>query len=201
MQNQVATINDGWDVAETGSTSNLIRGKILKFADGKYTAEKTTVLPIGTELVAIDVTTAWVRWGGDDGKPTEHRVTYAGQNHPGRHELGDDDLEEWPAGLDGKPADVWRDTRYMLLIHPKTGQEYTFVTDSWGGRKAIGTLKDQIRNVRAEHPNAVPIVKLMPGTMKTKYGIKPAPLFEVTDWKRRGESMPTSKALDDDIPF
>jgi hypothetical protein len=35
-------------------------------------------VPEGTKLVAVAVVTAWVHWV--DGKPIEHRVTYAGQS-------------------------------------------------------------------------------------------------------------------------
>ena len=53
---------DGFSVAEkTGN--NLIVGKMLKFTiDSKYKVDKADDLPDNTTLVAIDVTTAWVKW-------------------------------------------------------------------------------------------------------------------------------------------
>ena len=73
---------DGFSVAEK-SGSNLIVGKMVKFTiDGKYKADKADILPDNTTLVAIDVTTAWVKW--QDGKPVEHRITQPGQVHPDR---------------------------------------------------------------------------------------------------------------------
>jgi hypothetical protein len=35
---------------------------------------------------------------------------------PQREVLGDLDVDEWPAGLDGKPADPWRDGRHVHLV-------------------------------------------------------------------------------------
>ena len=62
---------DGFSVAEK-SGNNLIVGKMLKFTiDSKYKIDKADILPDNTTLVAVDVTTAWVKWQND--KPTEHR--------------------------------------------------------------------------------------------------------------------------------
>jgi hypothetical protein len=64
---------DGFSVAEK-SSSNLIVGKMLKFTvDSKYKIDKADILPDNTTLVAIDVTTAWVKWHGD--QRIEYRIT------------------------------------------------------------------------------------------------------------------------------
>jgi hypothetical protein len=76
---------DGFSVVEKAG-NNLIVGKMLKFTvDSKYKADKADDLPDGTTLVAIDVTTAWVKWLGE--KPTEHRITRPGQVHPDRDDF------------------------------------------------------------------------------------------------------------------
>jgi hypothetical protein len=174
---------DGFSVAERGG-NNLLVGKIAKFTiDAKYRVDKTDHLPDYTSLVAINVTTAWVKWQG--GKPIEHRITQPGQVHPDRDDLPDQDKATWEPGLDGEPADPWRDTRYLLLIDPRTGQVYTFVTDSFGGRKAIGDLKSQIGNVRFAYPGAVPVVQLASTMWKTPFGLKPRPEFKVIGWRNK----------------
>ena len=95
MPNNIVT--DGFSVAEKAGNS-LIFGKMLKFTiDGKYKVDKADILPDNTTLVAIDVTTAWVKW--QDGKPIEHRITQPGQVHPDRADLPDQDkatLGAWP---------------------------------------------------------------------------------------------------------
>jgi hypothetical protein len=85
----------------------------MKFSIGDYTADKTEKVPEGTKLVAVVVVTAWVHWV--DGKPIEHRVTYAGQSHPKRDDLPDQDETLWPPGLGDQPEDP-KDTRYLHLI-------------------------------------------------------------------------------------
>jgi hypothetical protein len=213
MSNDLTRAGDGFDVPERGG-GNLIIGKLLKFNSGAYTADKTEPVPIGTTLAAVSVTTAWVHWA--DGRPTEHRITLPGQTHPERDDLPDQDEDQWEEGLNGEPADPWRDTRYLQLIDPRTGADFTFVSDSYGGRRAVGELKSQIANVRFAHPGAVPIVQLSTTTMKTNYGPKPRPQFKVVSWKGGGgkaepapamtqiehQREPTkANAYDDEIPF
>jgi hypothetical protein len=175
--------SDGFSVAEKGG-SNLIVGKMVKFTiDGKYKVDKADILPDDTRLVAIDVTTAWVRWNEE--RPSEHRITQPGQIHPDRDDLPDQDKATWEPGLTGEPADPWRDTRYLRLIDPRTGQDYTFVSDTYGGRKAVGDLKSQIGNVRFAYPGAVPVVQLGSTMMKTSFGLKPRPEFKVIGWRNK----------------
>jgi hypothetical protein len=177
---------DGFSVAEK-SGNNLIVGKMLKFTiDSKYKIDKADILPDNTTLVAVDVTTAWVKWQND--KPTEHRITQPGQVHPDRDDLPDQDKATWEPGLNGEPAFPWRDTRYLRLIDPHTGQDYTFVTDTVGGRKAVGELKSQIGNVRFAYPVAVPLVQLGSAMMKTSFGLKPRPEFKVVGWRNKGNA-------------
>jgi hypothetical protein len=197
-RNLIVNDDDGFDVPENNS-GGFIKGGILKFNNNVYTADKSEVLPIGTELVVIGVKTVWVKWGPE--KPLDHRETLKGMSHPMRDELPDQDEGLWPPGLDDKPADPWRDTRYLYQIDPKTGANYTFITDTKGGHIAVGELKQQISTVRKAHPGAMPVVKLALGTMKTKkYGNKPRPKFEIIGWKGNGAARPSGD-MDDAIPF
>jgi hypothetical protein len=215
MSTELATTNsnppasDGFDVEETGGNS-LIRGVMLKFKDNDWLANKTEFLPAGTRVTAIGTTMAWVRWGEEG--PPEHRVTESGHRHPLRDTLGDLNKDEWPAGLDGAPADPWRDTRYVYLVDGETAATYTFVTDSMGGRRAVSELKTQIQTYRVAHPNAVPIVELAKTTMPTKFGIKQRPLLKVTGWHiPPAPAVPQARAvaaagtiksdMDDSIPW
>jgi hypothetical protein len=186
-ESKVTSVNDqadGFSVAEKGG-NGMIVGKMLKFGtDGKYTVDKLDILPNNTHLVAIDVNTVWLKW--HDGKPMEHRITHPGQLHPDRADLPDQDKATWEVGINGELTDPWKDTRYLRLIDPRTGQDYTFVTDTYGGRKAVGDLKSQISNVRFAYPGAVPVVQLGSTTMKTAFGPKPRPEFKVVGWRNKG---------------
>jgi hypothetical protein len=210
---------DGFAVQENTSTTMIV-GKMLKYIDGRYTVDKTETMPANTTLVAVGTITAWVHW--ENSKPIEHRITQPGQSHPYRDELPDQDEKNWPPGMNDEPSDPWRDTRYLHLIDPQTGADYTFVTDSFGGRRAVGDLKSQIANVRSVHPEAVPLVQLATTTMKTRFGQKPRPEFKIVGWRgmhdtatppqdaprasgrsNAGKTIaaPVDSDMDDDVPF
>jgi hypothetical protein len=139
------SFDDGFSVQERGSASNIV-GRMIKFQDGLYKLDKTEIVSGSSCFIVNAVITAWVRW--ENKKLVEHRVTKAGQVHPERDELGDLDQNQWPAGLNDEPDDPWKDTRYVHLIDQKTGADLTFVTDNFGGRRAVMDLKGQIR----QHP-------------------------------------------------
>jgi hypothetical protein len=210
MSNNLPTTGDGFDVAEPGGNTLMI-GRMLKFNNGTFYVDKTEVMPPGTPLVVVSVVTVWIKW--QDGRPVERRITYPGQTHPVRDDLPDQDETSWELGLNGRPADPWRDSRYLHCVDPKTGADYTFVTDSYGGRKAIGELKSQISNVRFAHPGAVPVIAIASTMMPTDYGPRPRPQFMVTSWKslsgdavaaveqKRISAPTTAPDPDDEIPF
>jgi hypothetical protein len=188
MGDLVRRDDDGFGVPE--QSGGLITGAMLKFNDRVYLVDKTEELPLGTRLVALNVTTTWIHW--QDGKP-EHHITELGRAHPCREDWPDQDKSKWPLDQTGNPSDPWKDTRYVHLVDPRNGKDYTFITDTIGGRRAVGDLKNQTRNVRLAHPGAVPVVELRWTMMKTRHGLKPRPLFEVVDWRcggRSGEPAP-----------
>src|SRR5262245_2078714 len=175
------TTNDGWATVPAES-SNIIRGKMIRFVDGNYIINKTEP-GNGKTLVVLDVVVAWTRWS--DGKPTHH-ITQPGEQHPLRVEMPDLDPSLWKPGIDGKPADPWKDTRYVHLVDQFTAEAFTFVTDTAGGRKAVSELADQIKIFRSVHPGAMPVVTLRSEKWRTQYGFKPKPLFKVVGWKQAG---------------
>jgi hypothetical protein len=171
--------DDGFGVVETGS-AGLLRGRRLKFKDNAYLIDGTDHLPEDIkQLTVVSMSTLWTRW--EDGKPL-HKVTPTGQTHPQREELGDLNQDEWEAGLDGRPADPWRDGRHVHLVHDKTAEQFTFVTETVGGRIAVSNLKSQISLYRRVHPHACPVVELGRADMKTKVGVKQRPAFKVVGW-------------------
>ena len=190
-----ATSSDGWDeVPETGGS--LIVGFKVKFDFNNITWEidGTKITPDVEEdtYAVLGVKSVWTKWG-EDRKP-EHRVTQPGQRHPLKDEMPDRDEDEWPLGLDGKTQeDPWKDNRYVYMINTQTAAEFTFVTDTYGGRRAVSDLKQQIAYARRVHPGAVPIVKLSVGTMPTKFGPKPRPMLKVVDWRGGPELVPAEQ--------
>jgi hypothetical protein len=199
----IPTGNDGFAVQEK-RTTGLILGRMLKFQEGRWRIEKEDFHPGNSHFAANGMATCWVKW--QERRPVEHLVTQDGQRHPDREELGDLDQRRWEPGLNGEPADPWRDTRYLHLVDKRTGAELTFITDSFGGLRAVGDLRSQIANVRCAHPGARAVVQLGSAQWKTKFGLKLRPQFHVVDWLQgpvSGEQLVLSGRSDmnDDIPF
>ena len=147
---RLAIVADGFDVHET-SGNNFIIGSMIKFDDDVYIVSKAETMPLDTVLVALGIITAWVRWW--DGLPAEHRVTQPGQFH--RNE------KIWVTWIrrSGRSGNLGlRSLERHPLSAPDRStvrRDYTFVTDTAGGRIAIGELKSAIRNVRTVRPGAV----------------------------------------------
>src|SRR5262245_48554711 len=96
--------DDGWVDAATESGERVIRGTLLKFADGTWSKGKEgTKVEEVTTLIGLDTTAAWVKWSC--GKPVAYKVRQPGKRLPDRSELDDDNPRDWEAGSDGKPKD------------------------------------------------------------------------------------------------
>jgi hypothetical protein len=216
----IVPLDDGWGDAAAENDVRTIRGNILKFADRRYTSGKeATLVPLGTKLVALATAAMWVRW--EDNRPAQTIMRLPGGKLPEREDLGDNDPADWPLGLDGNPADPWRNTRLVYLVAADvTAEAFTFSTSSFGGRRAVSDLGDQIARMRLVHADAVPVIELQAADMPTRYGVKSRPLFKIVAWnsaaaKAAGEAVPaerqitaqdaeqeiSQREMDDQIPF
>src|SRR5262249_44345474 len=93
--------DDGWADAAAEAAERVIKGTLLKFADGQWSKGKeATAVPVGTQLVALGVTAAWVKWF--DQKPVEYRMRQPGTRLPDREELPDQEESDWQVGPDDK---------------------------------------------------------------------------------------------------
>jgi hypothetical protein len=179
---QYVPADDGWGDAAAEGAERMIKGRILKFADWRWTAGKEAEeVASGTKLVAMATSAAWIRW--EEKRPVEYRIRQPGQRLPERKELGYDDETKWEQNPSGEPQDPWCNTRAVYLVDPETLEAFTFSTSSFGGRQAVIDLGDQIARMRTVHSDAVPIVALQAAEMPTKFGRKSKPVFKVMGWK------------------
>jgi hypothetical protein len=173
---------DGWDDTAAEAESRVIRGSLLKYLEGRWSVgTENEPVKEGRQLVAVATSAAWVKWQG--GKPVEYRVREPGVPMPEREELGDCDRMGWENGSDGQPRDPWQSTRFVHLIDAQTAEAFTFSTSSGGGVDCVVTLADQIKRMRNKHPNAVPLVELGAGPMRTRHGMKSKPVLRVVGWR------------------
>ena len=123
-------------------------------------------------------------------------VRRAGGRLPDRDELGFDDKSLWEFGPGNEPTDPWRDTRYVYLVSPSDAASFTFSTSSFGGRRAVSDLGDQISRMRTVYPDATPLVELQAAEMPTQYGHKSKPVFKIVAWRTAaGEALPAERQI------
>jgi len=185
--------NDGWGDAAKDAGERLIKGQLVKFADWRWTVgkEKEVIAP-GRRFLALATIALWQRW--EDGKAVENIIREPGRRLPERDELSHQDESEWPLFGDD-PQDPWQSTRLVYLVDPKTQEDFTFSTSSYGGRNAVATLGDQTTRMRMVHGDAVPIVELEAREMPTKYGSKSKPFFKVVGWR----TSDTERVIERDV--
>jgi len=169
--------SDGWDELEAGN--DFIRGTRIRFSQGDYIcANGASVSP--EELYGVfSVMKAWQRW--HDGR-AETRITLPGQRHPLRDEIGDNDKNTWPLSKDGQQEDPWSDVRAVHMVSASNMEEYTFVTQTYGGRKSVAELGEKVRRMRMRYPNARPVIVLRYEKMRTKQGSTLKPVLFVAEW-------------------
>jgi hypothetical protein len=185
--------------------------KILKFKKGEYFIGEDSV-PLGTEYLAHAVgwTKCWIKF--TDGEVAERKLfrVALGEKPPVREDLDDRDEDNWPKGLDDKPADPWVFQYLLPLENLSNGEIVIFVTASFGGRRAVADLCDTYSKRTKKTNRGQPIIKLAKAEMKTKkFGKVLRPQFEVVGWDKEEEpdgieiipSGVSEAQFDDAIPY
>ena len=188
---------------------SFIAGKLIKFSkEGKFViAETGDEISADEDFVALcdETLIGWIKFV-DDAPPEQHQgLLYQGFVKPARESLGNLDEDEWPEGLDGKPADPWQHQICLVLQSPTTQELFTFATSSQTGRRAVGNLLRHYDRMRRSE--SYPVVRLQPSGFKHKderVGWVHVPSFAVVGLTpKNSPSVPdTSPAadMDDEIP-
>ncbi len=185
--------------------------KLLKFKKGDYLIGEE-LIPLGTEFVAhaIGWTKCWIKFV--DGEVAERKVyrISQGEKPPEREDLDDLEKDNWPEGIDGKPADPWS-LQYLVPLESISGGEIViFTTSSFGGRRAVADLcAAYAKRTKKIANSGQPIVKLAKAEMPTKkFGKVPRPQFEIIGWDEPSKDIdvapPATTSEDefqDTIPF
>jgi hypothetical protein len=96
-------------------------------------------------------------------------------------------VKEWEAGFDGNPKPPWVRTYVNFFVDPDTGAKLIVSNSTAGQKVAYEVLLDRTIFMRKFRGEAVlPVIKLSSKAMKTKWGVKQRPDFEIVDWKSLG---------------
>jgi hypothetical protein len=217
-ENLPVVADDGFGGDDDGA-DRLIQGAILACVDGVWSCRDGTPIPENMRLVAPSTTSALQRW--EDERPVEIIRKQPGKPLPDLDEKNAEIPEdEWEQGLNGEPRPPWQHVHVVYLLDPRDASVYTYVNGTVGARIAVEKLKDKVKWMRAlRGSNVCPIVELAARAMKTKFGVKRRPEFQVVEWRDFGGpaaiavssstpqigkpvAEPTSKEIfDDSLPF
>jgi hypothetical protein len=171
--------DDGWN--DIDATERVIQGDLIKCVDGNWTAKDGTSVP--KRLLALATITMVQLW--KDKTPVQTIVKRPGQPWPNIDDLNAEiPQDEWELGLDGKLRPPWQRQFAIYFLDPETAANYTFANGTTGASIAVANLKDAIkwqRAIRGDH--VLPLVELSNKPMKTKFGSKLRPHFQIVEWR------------------
>jgi hypothetical protein len=189
-------------------------GALVKFGkDGKFVvSESNEAISPDKDFIALcdETLVGWIKFNGQ-GEPPDRvmGLYFDGFVMPERETLGDLDQRDWPAGLDGQPADPWQHQICLVLQDRELLELYTFCTSSVSGRRAIGNLLRHYERLRRSDPDVYPIVRLKPGGFNhrdPRVGWVNTPTFAVVGRAPKASAAKPDSSLSadmegDSIPF
>lgn len=191
MQN-LAQYHDENDDGFGGSAAGerLIRGTLLRWNETTGWTDRDG-LPPPDMLIVLACAEALQRWQGK--RPVE---TITAKPLPDISALNDAiPTAEWEPGLNGKPKAPWVHQYVAYLIDPVSAGFFTYLNDTVGARIAVENLREKVITMRAlRDAKVVPVVKLGHRPMKTNFGMKHRPEFEVVDWRKMGGAIGAPQA-------
>jgi hypothetical protein len=91
---------------------------------------------------------------------------------------------EWEKGVDGQPRPPWAHVVIVYGVDIAVGVPYTFISATTGAHIAFDHLMDAVYGMRMLRGDSVlPVVELGERPMKTKFGTKSRPSFNIVSWK------------------
>jgi hypothetical protein len=177
---------------DDGYGDQPIKGPILKCVDARWSVRDGTELRDGEPFLCTGTAVGNQRFTDN--------VSELILKEPGKPLADVDDLneqvpqDEWEDGLDGKPRPPWQRVFLIYLIRLQDASIFTFISGTSGARIAFNKLTSQVSNMRVlRGANVAPILKLSAKPMKTKFGTKMRPDFEIVEFREiggGGQSVP-----------
>ena len=201
-------IDDGFigytdNVAGQGSqSSRIIQGDVLKFGNDGVWSNRSADEPFasGCELVMVKLARVLQKWL--NGIPVETRFISPGEPMPNIDDLNAAcPRAEWTKDLNGNPRGPWQIQTVVYFLNLENMERFTFPTGTIGGNIAIGEIVDKVTMMRRYRGAKVyPVVCLKSKPMKTKFGARPRPHFEVQRWITLGGGGGEGQALPPPAP-
>jgi hypothetical protein len=189
VQNKLAKIpgpaDDGFGSTSLDNT-RMFQGVRIKFGtDGQYRVNDQVLPPI--ELLLGSMATIAQFWR--DKKLIDERRKAPEQSHADFTNTietlnEESDPETWELNLSGEPRPPWQVYEVAYFLDLATAQRFTLALSTVGMRICASEIRQMVTDMRAIKGQFVfPLVKLGTLSMKTRFGNKPRPRFEVVGWR------------------
>ena len=172
--------SDGFDDDDGCDDEGIIKGMRLKFGnDNAWVDRDGNLFAKDRELVAYEVKKAVQTWPPGGGKP-KSRILGPGEPFPNIEKLNAEaPKSEWREAF-GTMKGPNENVYVVYLFDQKKGKIFTYLTKTVGGFRAVRELKDEVRRIRMlEGDNRYPVVTLTDTFMKTGYGGRQRPEFNI----------------------
>jgi hypothetical protein len=94
---------------------------------------------------------------------------------------------EWEMGPDGNPQRPYSVWHAVYLLNPLKATLYSYLNNTVGASIAVGRLESSLTWMRAMRGNNIfPVIQLADAPMKTRFGMKRRPHFEIVEWRELG---------------
>jgi hypothetical protein len=180
-QTSLPAISDGLDDYDDSDSRSIIRGMKLKFSnDAVWLTGGDEPVAADREFVVVEIMRVYQKWIGE--LPVETCILAPDEPWPDIDALNKAaPPEEWTTKFD-KQMGPWRKCYVVYLLDAKTLAPYTFPTSTDGGGMAVRELRTATRLARRiRGPGVFPKVTLSDMFMKTRYGGRQRPHFNIVD--------------------
>jgi hypothetical protein len=192
-----AGFEDEVEGATQPESRGVIRGTCIKFSnEATWVTSDGEELSSELELIVVDIGRVVQRW--KNGQPIETILLAPGQKYPDVNELNAAvPQEEWEEGPDGKPRGPYQAQSIVYLLNGETMDRYTFPTGTTGGAIAVRDLVDRTNWMRRfRGPDVFPVVALADVFMRTRFGGRQRPHFDIKRWVKFGDDGTALPAAD-----
>jgi hypothetical protein len=196
MINNLATVKEksSSDFDYGRDSSRVIRGKMIKQVDGRNTCDDA---PFDSKRQLLVAGVAKVAQRFHDDAPVESIF-----ERPDGPRVHIDELNErvprseWPLGFTGEPRAPWQMNYAVYFIDVTDGSSYTMINGTVGMRIAFDDLCESTQTMRMLRGARVnPVVTIGSVLMKTKFGQKARPSFNIVEWRTLGGRNDTQPLL------
>jgi hypothetical protein len=164
--------------------NQLSIGDRLNFNNGPWRDSTTALRPPDCNYLVIGLFTKLVNW--HESGPPDVISAKPGEDLPDPRELNAQIPEsEWGLDLGGKPRPPWARWRVVVLLDIVNAAILSYGNSTFGMTIAFEQLKQRIEIMRAlQGADVMAVVQLRDAPMRTAFGDRRRPHFEVVGWRR-----------------